>query len=126
MITESFQLVKQNLKIFSKIFIGDNMTCILDKIKELAKNQNITLKELEKNSGLATGSISKWKTSYPTLDKLIKVSNCLNVTLNDIIQQDNLKKEKPPNDEEIKLINLYRKASEEKQDIIKLILEIHN
>ena len=52
-----------------------------DFIQLLCKQNNISISFLEKTIGLGGGTISGWKTSYPTSDKLLKVANYFNVSL---------------------------------------------
>lgn len=55
---------------------------IYSKIKELCKVKGISVYFLEKELGLSTGSISKWKKSIPAVDKLQKIANYFNVRIN--------------------------------------------
>ncbi|PEH48935.1 helix-turn-helix domain-containing protein [Enterococcus faecium] len=53
---------------------------VLNRIKELAKEKNISLAELERRTGLSSGSITKWNKSAPSADKLAKIADYLGVT----------------------------------------------
>lgn len=48
---------------------------IIDRIKELANERNISLAELERRTGLSSGSITKWGKSSPYTDKLGKIAD---------------------------------------------------
>lgn len=50
-------------------------------IKNLCTDHNITIAQLERNLGFSEGSISKWKSSIPSINKLLTVANYFNVSL---------------------------------------------
>jgi transcriptional regulator with XRE-family HTH domain len=52
------------------------------KIKDLCKKNNISVYHLEKELGLSTGSVCKWKKSIPRADTLSKVANYFGVSIN--------------------------------------------
>lgn len=54
---------------------------LLDRIKELAKKNNTTIKNLEITAGLGNGTIRRWDNSPPSADKLLKIANSLNTTM---------------------------------------------
>ncbi len=54
---------------------------LLLKIKELCKNQGISIAELERKAGIGNGIIARWNKSTPSSDNLKKVADCLGVTL---------------------------------------------
>ena len=49
-----------------------------EKIKELAKERKISVRELEKRLGYSKGYFSKWKTVSPNSDGLAKVADYFN------------------------------------------------
>ena len=53
---------------------------VLGKIKELAKQRNISLAELERRTGLSSGSITKCGKSAPSVDKLEKIAEYFHVS----------------------------------------------
>lgn len=55
------------------------------KIKELCDEKGLTFCSLEKEVGLANGSIGKWKTRGTTVESLLKVANYFHVNLQDLI-----------------------------------------
>lgn len=55
------------------------MMPLFNKIKQLAKEQGMNIKELNRKSGLGTGVIYHWKYQIPRPTSLIKVANALNV-----------------------------------------------
>ena len=55
---------------------------LYERIKFLCKKHNITISQLESYLGFGSSSIKKWeKTSSPSVDKIVKVANYFNVTL---------------------------------------------
>ena len=59
-----------------------------DRLEKLIEEKNTTFTELERNVGLGRGTISNWKKSYPTYDKLIKVVNYLKADISWLMQDD--------------------------------------
>lgn len=53
---------------------------IVDRIKELANKQNISISELEKKVGLGAGTVSRWDVRTPGIDKVTKVADYFNVS----------------------------------------------
>lgn len=51
------------------------------KIKDLCLKNNVSIYQLEKELGLSTGSVCKWKKSIPRADTLLKVANYFNVSV---------------------------------------------
>lgn len=55
------------------------------RIKELASQRGLSIKALEETVGLGNGTIRRWDTNYPSVDKLQKVANFLNVSIDFLI-----------------------------------------
>lgn len=51
-----------------------------ERVLESCKNQNITVKTLEKSLNLGNGTIRKWNTSFPSCDRALKVANFLHIS----------------------------------------------
>ena len=58
---------------------------IIDRIKELANARNLSLAEVERRTGLSSGSITKWGKSSPSADKLEKVAGFFEVSTDYLI-----------------------------------------
>lgn len=58
---------------------------ILDRIKILAKQKHISLAEVERRTGLSSGSITKWNKNVPSVDKLERVAKLFNVSLDYLV-----------------------------------------
>lgn len=63
-------------------------------ISRLAAKKNLTTADVERKAELSRGVISKWKISSPSVDKLIKVADALNITVNRIIKEADLQEDK--------------------------------
>lgn len=66
---------------------------IVERIKELCKEQRTTIAALERECGFANGSIRKWDKSPTTYDRLLKVANALNTTVEYLRGETDIKKE---------------------------------
>lgn len=55
------------------------------KIRELASEQNMTLKKLESVSGISNGIISKWADADAGVDKLQRVADTLNTSIEKLL-----------------------------------------
>lgn len=58
---------------------------IVNNIKKLCLQNNISISQLEKAINISPGLISRWKDKIPTLDRLIDISNFFNVTIDTLI-----------------------------------------
>lgn len=61
---------------------------IYDKIKELCMRKGMSVRELERKAGLGTGAVSKWNASSPTVDRLKSVAEVLDVSINDLVEEN--------------------------------------
>jgi repressor protein len=92
---------------------------ILDRIRSLANERKVTLAELERNLDFSNGSLRKWGTSTPSGDKIEKVADYFNVsvdyllgrTQNPYTSNDNLM-----NTQELETLIMFRKETEDMSD----------
>ncbi len=70
-------------------YLGDKMT-FDEKIKELRKNKNITQDELAKRLYVSRTTISKWESGkgYPSIDTLKQLSEFFDVSIDDLLSND--------------------------------------
>lgn len=61
------------------------------KIEALCKKQNISIGELEKKLGFGKCTITKWKTSIPSADKLYAVAQYFGVSMEYLIGEESEK-----------------------------------
>lgn len=58
---------------------------VYDNIKALCDKKGISIKALERATGLGNGTVSKWQTVSPTVDNLKLVANYLGVKTSKLI-----------------------------------------
>lgn len=80
---------------------------LVSRIRGKCAEQGTSIKALEREIGLGNGTISRWNTSIPSYDKIIKVADYLNVSFYWLISGQESKELSP---EEQQLIEYYRKA----------------
>lgn len=54
---------------------------VYDRIEQLRNSKKISQGKLEKELGFSNGSISKWKNSMPTLERLQKIADYFGVSI---------------------------------------------
>ena len=59
----------------------------VSKIKELAKEKNLTMKQLESYACIANGAIGKWVTGDARIDKLYRVADVLGTSIDELIEK---------------------------------------
>ena len=60
---------------------------IYDNVKELADNNNLTIRQVELKAELGNGTIARWKKSKPSVVTLLKVAKVFNVPLEDLLDK---------------------------------------
>lgn len=58
---------------------------VLQRIKDLASEKGVSLAEIERSTGLSSGSITKWDKSSPSSDKLLKIAVYFNVSMDYLV-----------------------------------------
>lgn len=61
---------------------------LVDKIRSLARQRDLSLPQLETELGLGNGTISRWKSSSPNTDKLQKIADYFNVSMDYLLGRD--------------------------------------
>ena len=61
---------------------------ILENVKRLCKQKRTSIWALEKAIGIGNGTISKWETSSPSVDKLKRVADYFGVTVDDLLREE--------------------------------------
>lgn len=59
---------------------------IVESIKRLCKNRNITLTKLEEDLSMSQGLISRWTRTDPSLSKIINIADYFNISLDDLVR----------------------------------------
>lgn len=57
-----------------------------NKIKTLAKEKGVSINKMEKDLEFGSSTISKWSKSIPSVDKLKKVADYLDVTIDELLE----------------------------------------
>ena len=74
-----------------------------ERIENLRKSVGISQGKLEKELGFSNGSISKWKNSVPTHERLLKIASYFGVTVEYLINGEGAEEKYYINDETAKL-----------------------
>lgn len=62
---------------------------IFDRVKKLSNQKGISIRMLEQTAGLGNGTIKSWTKSSPTIEKLDKVANVLDVPISELLAEKN-------------------------------------
>lgn len=60
---------------------------LYDNVKAICKEKKITISRLETELGFPRSSISKWNNNEPSVGRVKKVADYLNVLVDDILRQ---------------------------------------
>lgn len=86
---------------------------IVQNIINIAKEKKITIAEIERKCNFPKSSIRKWNDSPPSITKIIKISEILNISIDEIITGKSIYTKS-----EIELIKKYRILDKFSQTII--------
>ena len=59
---------------------------LYDKIRSLAKEMKISIRDLEKRAGLSDNSMWRWNTNVPSVDKVAAVAAVLGTTIDELMK----------------------------------------
>ena len=85
--------LKQNDEIKNQVIAELNN----EKIKELAKERGVSIRQIEEKLGFGNGTLNRWRTIMPSIDKVQKVSDYFNVSIDYLLDLSAFR-----NEEEIK------------------------
>ena len=66
-----------------------NKIQVVNSIREICKQHNITVTKLEESLGMSQGLISRWNKSDPSLSKILDIANFFNISLDELIGHKN-------------------------------------
>jgi repressor protein len=92
---------------------------ILDKIRSLANERKVTLAELERSLDFSNGSLRKWDTSTPSGDKIEKVADYFNVSVDYLLGRTKIpytSNDDLLNTQELETLIMFRKETEDMSD----------
>ena len=90
---------------------------MVEQIKKLCKSRSTSIKALERNLGFGNGTIRRWDVHTPGHDKLVKVADYFNVSIECLLDE----KEKSPvvsneaSEIDIQILNALKELSEEQK-----------
>lgn len=61
---------------------------MIENINKLCKENGISISQLERELGFGKGTISRWKSSSPSLDKVIAIADYFNVDMDYLIGRE--------------------------------------
>lgn len=61
---------------------------IVANIKKIALEKNLTIKQIGKESGVGENAIYRWDKQNPNLSSLKKVSNYLNISIDELLESE--------------------------------------
>jgi transcriptional regulator with XRE-family HTH domain len=65
---------------------------IYGNIRTLAAKKGYSIRQLEEKLGFGNGTFRRWNTNSPSIDKVIKVADALNVTVEELVGKENRNK----------------------------------
>lgn len=63
------------------------MAVIYNNIANIAKERNLTIKDIERGAGIANATIGKWRTQTPRVDSLKAVADFLKVSIDSLVKE---------------------------------------
>lgn len=60
---------------------------LVDKIKKLCEERNMSVPTLEKEFGFGYGSIYRWDTNTPSIDRVQKVADYFGVSIDSLVRE---------------------------------------
>lgn len=64
------------------------MAKIVEKIRKLAEQQRLSIRQIEIAAEVSNGAIARWDEKLPSVDKVFRVANVLGCTVDDLIRDD--------------------------------------
>ncbi|MDE6492390.1 MAG: helix-turn-helix domain-containing protein [Lactobacillus sp.] len=97
---------------------------LTERIKTLAEPLHMTFASIEREVGIGRGTIRKWDVNCPAADKLLKVANLLNTTMDYLMTgQTNTSTISISLSEDMEWLNLIHRLPEKKQIEFKAKME---
>lgn len=94
---------------------------MVEQIKQLCVKNGTSIKALEKELGFGNGTIRRWDTSKPSIDKILKVAEKFSVSASYLTGEEQQKKPAPISESELDLaiLNLIKQlpADEKAREI---------
>lgn len=97
---------------------------IVERIKDLCEKKNVKIKPLEESLGLSNGAIRQWNTKSPSCDRILKVAQYFDVSIEYLLTGSDPGIEKYLSHEELDLITKYRQLDFISQQKILHFIEV--
>ncbi|OTO15158.1 MULTISPECIES: helix-turn-helix domain-containing protein [Enterococcus] len=86
-----------------------------EKIKELTKQNGISVRELEKRLGYSNGYFSKWKNVSPNSDGLAKVADYFGISIDYLLGRKSNTADEGKNEAAVQLGGLFRSVAKKEE-----------
>ncbi len=93
---------------------------LLEKIKILCKEKNITIAELERTLKFGNGTIHKWNENQPSIGKVITVAKYFGINIDCLLNSDAFL----PSQEARNFSTIYDSLTEEERNLVKCYISI--
>lgn len=84
---------------------------LVEKIRTLARQRDLSLPQLEQELGLGNGTISRWRSSSPNTEKLQKIADYFNVSMDYLLGREQYLTHKDEKDIARDLDNIMEKLT---------------
>lgn len=84
---------------------------LVEKIRALARQRDLSLPQLEQELGLGNGTISRWRSSSPNTEKLQKIADYFNVSMDYLLGREQYLTHKDEKDIAKDLDNIMEKLT---------------
>lgn len=61
---------------------------LYEQIKDIANQKKVSIARLERDLDLSNGSVSKWSINTPSIDKIEKVANYFNISIDYLLDRE--------------------------------------
>ncbi len=97
---------------------------VAQRIKNLAKQQNKSLKDILNKSGLGSNMMSNMRTSMPKADSLAKIADELNCSVDYLLGRTEIKEAPAEAEAKIKaIVDIYKALSSKNQALLDSLLQ---
>ncbi len=91
---------------------------LFDKIMDLVRENNMTVSELERDLNLGNGTIKRWILSSPSCDKILRVSDYFEVSLDYLLRDDLENNLKKVDDEDFEIFRGIKSLTKKQKAVI--------
>lgn len=92
---------------------------LLQNIEFIIEKRGLTLTQVEKDCGLSKSSMRKWSENFPSIDKVLKVAQYLDVSVDFLLTGKNSETTEIPQDkDEVALLEEFRQLDPQERRII--------